>query len=125
MGMKLRMHRYFKKCENTENIKSYLGECSIGDWFVLYQMSKNMNRRLFFMFVTKLAKVPRSEILNLLPQIRVVKAFQESVKKSKPEKNSLEGKKEEDLMMRMMVMMFVLFMPEKKKSERRNQRKGK
>jgi len=93
--MKMRMHRYFKKCENTENIKSYLGECSIGDWFVLYQMSKNMNRRLFFMFVTKLAKVPRSEILNLLPQIRVVKAFQESVKKSKTEKNSLEEKKED------------------------------
>jgi len=47
------------------------------------------------MFVTKLAKVPRSEILNLLPQIRVVKAFQESVKKSKTEKNSLEEKKED------------------------------
>ena len=60
--------------------------------FVLYQMSKNMNRRLFFMFVTKLAKVPRSEILNLLPQIRVVKAFQGSLKKAK---NIKEKNKEE------------------------------
>ena len=51
-----------------------------------------MNRRLFFMFITKLAKVPRNQILQLLPQIRVVKAFQSSVKKSKEEKN----KKKED-----------------------------
>eukprot|EP00092_Neocalanus_flemingeri_P004139 GFUD01004453.1.p1 GENE.GFUD01004453.1~~GFUD01004453.1.p1 ORF type:complete len:480 (-),score=121.93 GFUD01004453.1:122-1561(-) len=93
--MKLRMHRYFKKSENIENIKCYLGDCSIGDWFVLYQMSKNMNRRLFFMFLTNLAKVPRSQILQLLPQIRVVKAFQSSVKNekkiaSKEEKNDVD-----------------------------------
>ena len=45
------------------------------------------------MFVTKLAKVPRSEILNLLPQIRVVKAFQGSLKKAKNLKE--ENKKEQ------------------------------
>jgi len=92
--MRLRMHRYFKSCENTENIKCYLGECSVGDWFVLYQMSKNMNRRLFFMFMTKLAKVPRSEILNLLPQIRVVKAFKDSVKKVSKGKEETEDENE-------------------------------
>ena len=32
------------------------------------------------MFLTKMAKVPRSEILDLLPQIRVVNAFKSSSK---------------------------------------------
>ena len=65
--------------------------------FVLYQMSKNMNRRLFFMFVTKLAKVPRSEILNLLPQIRVVKAFQGSLKKAKKVTEENEDEQSSDV----------------------------
>ena len=47
------------------------------------------------MFVTKLAKVPRSEILNLLPQIRVVKAFQESIKKKKDQTGGKSEKKSE------------------------------
>jgi len=120
--MKMRMHRYFKKCENTENIKHYLGECSIGDWFVLYQMSKNMNRRLFFMFVTKLAKVPRNEILNLLPQIRVVNAFKGSVKKSKKGKDETEnveqanGKEDEESKNR-----FACFIPMKDESPEKNE----
>ena len=47
------------------------------------------------MFVTQLAKVPRSEILNLLPQIRVVKAFQESIKKKKEQTGGNIEKKSE------------------------------
>merc|ERR1711874_152836 len=50
-------------------------DCSYGDWFVLYQMSKNMNRRLFFMFLTTLAKVPKRQIQQMLPQIQVINAF--------------------------------------------------
>ena len=30
--MELRMHRYFKKDENIDRVKEYLGECSVGDW---------------------------------------------------------------------------------------------
>ena len=59
------MHRYFKKNENIVKVKKYLAECSVGDWFVLYQMSKNMNKRLFFDFLTSLAQVSRSEILQV------------------------------------------------------------
>ena len=46
------------------------------------------------MFMTKLAKVPRSEILNLLPQIRVVKAFKDSVKKVSKGKEETEDENE-------------------------------
>ena len=63
--MELRMHRYFKKNENIIKVKKYLAECSVGDWFVLYQMSKNMNKRLFFDFLTSLAQVSRGEILQV------------------------------------------------------------
>ena len=63
--MELRMHRYFKKNENIIRVKKYLAECSVGDWFVLYQMSKNMNKRLFFDFLTSLAQVSRSDVLQV------------------------------------------------------------
>ena len=33
--------------------------------FVLYQMSKNMNKRLFFVFLSNLSKVPRKQILQV------------------------------------------------------------
>ena len=59
------MHRYFKKNENIIRVKKYLAECSVGDWFVLYQMSKNMNKRLFFDFLTSLAQVSRSDVLQV------------------------------------------------------------
>ena len=49
--------------------------------FVLYQMSRNMNRRLFFMFLTTLAKTPKWELRQVIPQINVVNAFKSSVKK--------------------------------------------
>ena len=31
-------------------------KCKIGDWFVLYQMSKNLNKRLFYDFLILLSK---------------------------------------------------------------------
>ena len=48
------------------------------------------------MFINKLAKVPRSQILQLLPQIRVVKAFQSSLKKTNGGKKDNKDKSNED-----------------------------
>jgi len=78
--MKFRMHRYFKDSQDTHHLQEYLKSCSKGDWFVLYQMSQNMNRRLFFMFLTTLAKTPKWELRQVIPQINVVNAFKSSVK---------------------------------------------
>ena len=115
--MELRMHRYFKKNENIIRVKKYLAECSVGDWFVLYQMSKNMNKRLFFDFLTSLAQVSRSDVLQvsklivhtlththtislflsqnsfqqqMTTQIRAVQAFKRSLKRSNKEKSKVE-----------------------------------
>lgn len=43
--MKVRIHRYFKSNLNMRHVEHYAKNCSIGDWFVLYQMSRNMNTR--------------------------------------------------------------------------------
>ena len=48
------------------------------------------------MFVTKLAKVPRSEILNLLPQIRVVKAFKRNTESEKVKEMIVNNENDED-----------------------------
>ena len=37
------------------HIQHYIANCSIGDWFVLYQMSKNMNKRFFSEFLALLS----------------------------------------------------------------------
>ena len=39
------------------HIRSYIENCSRGDWFVLYQLSKNLNRPFFMDFLTNLARV--------------------------------------------------------------------
>merc|ERR1712241_1225091 len=82
-------------------VKTYLGECSVGDWFVLYQMSKNMNKRLFFDFFTSLSQRTRKEALQdqFATQVttsRAVNAFKRSLKKSTKDKEKKEdGEKEE------------------------------
>ncbi len=48
--------RYFKEDENIANVKLYITSCTIGDWFVLYQMSKNLNRRFFHKFLIQLSR---------------------------------------------------------------------
>ena len=40
-----KMSRFFKNNAHVKHIHHYIDNCSIGDWFVLYQMSKNLNRR--------------------------------------------------------------------------------
>ena len=37
-------------------LREYIISVKIGDWFVLYQMSKNLNRRFFYDFLINLAK---------------------------------------------------------------------
>uniref|UniRef100_A0A0K2TEQ0 Innexin n=1 Tax=Lepeophtheirus salmonis TaxID=72036 RepID=A0A0K2TEQ0_LEPSM len=54
--MQMKMHRFFKEGEDLRHIRSYLDSCKVGDWFVLYQMSKNLNKRFFYDFLVKLSK---------------------------------------------------------------------
>jgi len=54
--IKWKIRRYFRKNENDEHIKHYIKHCSIGDWLVLYQMSRNMNKRFFADFLSVLSK---------------------------------------------------------------------
>lgn len=54
--MRIRISRYFKTDNNMRHIKHYIQRCSIGDWFVLYQMSRNMNTRFFAEFLVVLSR---------------------------------------------------------------------
>ena len=47
---------YFKRSKNLDSLENYIRDIKIGDWFVLYQMSKNLNRRFFYDFLLALAK---------------------------------------------------------------------
>ncbi len=53
--MRMKMKRYLKINAHVKHIQHYVLHCSIGDWFVLYQMSKNLNKRFFAEFITVLA----------------------------------------------------------------------
>ena len=53
----VKMDRYFKKNAHMKHIQHYLNNCSIGDWFVLYQLSKNVNKRFFAEFLALIALV--------------------------------------------------------------------
>ena len=49
--------------ENT--IKGYLRGFEIGDWFLLYQISKNMNKHFFSEFIKTVSKNPPNEEMPL------------------------------------------------------------
>ena len=51
----LRLHRYLKKSCKLEYIRTYILECKLGDWFVMYQLSKNLNRPFFIDFLTAIS----------------------------------------------------------------------
>jgi hypothetical protein len=53
--MHVKMKRQFKNNAHVKHIQHYIRHCSIGDWFVLYQMSKNLNQRFFAEYITVLA----------------------------------------------------------------------
>ena len=52
--LKLRLD--FDASSDGELVKDFIRKSAIGDWFVLYQMSKNLNQSLFFQLLVKLAK---------------------------------------------------------------------
>jgi len=54
--LKIRMNRYFKRNANMDKVRTYICQCSRGDWFVLYQLSKNLNRPFFMEFLIELAR---------------------------------------------------------------------
>jgi len=51
----MRMNRYFKKSSKMVKIEHFVSQCKLGDWFVLYQLSKNLNRPFFMDFLTHLS----------------------------------------------------------------------
>jgi len=54
--LRWRYRKYFKNHPHFLQLKIFLQECPLGDWFVLYQMSKNINKRFFMSFLAQLAK---------------------------------------------------------------------
>jgi len=53
--LNMRLSRFFKKSTKREKIEKYIKECKLGDWFVLYQLSKNLNRPFFMDLLTQLS----------------------------------------------------------------------
>jgi len=101
--MKMMMHRYLSNNKHTKHIHHYIVNCSIGDWFVLYQMSKNTNKRFFAEFLALLSlKVNPDPDVSSDPEIDVLKDIFEnddepSAPPSKfPDDTSLEFYDEEE-----------------------------
>jgi len=68
------MDQYFNNNKQKENIQNYILKCSIGDWFVLYMMNKNMNKRFFAEFVASLSlRVNPLPAEEDEPEINVIK----------------------------------------------------
>jgi len=53
--LNMRMNRYFRKSKRITKIEIFIRQCKLGDWFVLYQLSKNLNRPFFVDFLTHLS----------------------------------------------------------------------
>jgi len=53
----MRLNRYFKRSKKLEKIETFVRGCKLGDWFVLYQLSKNLNRPFFMDFLTRLSVI--------------------------------------------------------------------
>jgi hypothetical protein len=53
--LKMQMDRYLANNKHAKHIEHYVTYCSIGDWFLLYQMNKSMNKRFFAEFLALLS----------------------------------------------------------------------
>jgi len=53
--LNIRLNRYFKKSSKIEKIEKFIKKCKLGDWFVLYQLSKNLNRPFFMDILTNIS----------------------------------------------------------------------
>lgn len=51
----LRVNRYVKRCTKKDLIQAYIRSIPRGDWFVLYQLSKNLYRPFFMDFLCTLS----------------------------------------------------------------------
>jgi len=72
--IKMQMHSYLNKNKHAKHIQHYILNCSIGDWFVLYQMNKNMNKRFFAEFLALLSiKINPDPDLSADPEIDILK----------------------------------------------------
>lgn len=71
--IKMKMSKYFKNNAHMKHILHFIENCSIGDWFVLYQMSKNLNKRFFAEFLALLAMTvdPDPTIAPEEPEIKL------------------------------------------------------
>jgi len=73
--MKLTMYKYLTNNKHTKHIKHYVRNCSLGDWFVLYQMSRNMNSRFFAEFIALLSlRVNPDPYVECDPEVDIDKA---------------------------------------------------
>merc|ERR1719334_1210188 len=69
------MTHYLYNNQQIKHIKHYVTKCSFGDWFVLYQMNKNMNKRFFAEFIALLSlKVNPDPYVECDPEIDIDKA---------------------------------------------------
>merc|ERR1711894_82834 len=82
--LNMRMNRYFRKSKRITKIEIFIKQCKLGDWFVLYQLSKNLNRPFFVDFLTKLGEerpeVPEDDEEPLLGGCKLVEARYEDDK---------------------------------------------
>ena len=82
--IKVKMDRYFRNNAHIKHICHYIKNCSIGDWFVLYQMSKNLNKRYFAEFLALVAMTvdPDPNIEAQEPEIHLSPEEIERIKSS-------------------------------------------
>eukprot|EP00094_Tigriopus_californicus_P008845 TCALIF_08526-PA protein Name:"Similar to inx2 Innexin inx2 (Schistocerca americana)" AED:0.58 eAED:0.58 QI:0/-1/0/1/-1/1/1/0/266 len=101
--MKIKMHHFFKYNAHKSHIRYYMLHCSIGDWFVLYQMRKNLNRRFFGEFVALLAMTvdpdpniePDEPIIHLTPEdIEKLKEYSSSTPREESEEDDEDEEEE-------------------------------
>ena len=85
--VKMRMDKYFRRNAHIKHIKHYILNCSIGDWFVLYQMSKNLNKRYFAEFLSILAMTVDPDP-NIVPEEPVIHLSPEDIEKIKSSSTS-------------------------------------
>jgi len=72
--MRVQMHRYLSSNRHAKHIQHYIRNCSIGDWFVLYQMNKTMNKRFFSEFLALLSvKVNPDPYVRSDPEVDINK----------------------------------------------------
>jgi len=51
----VRLYRFFQISSKADRIEKFIRQSKLGDWFILYQLSKNLHRPFFMDFVTDLS----------------------------------------------------------------------